>query len=268
MATPLWAVRTTNHIASSSSPAQSMAVIEGTLMDCEFLPLPKDGHTLFHCGVVPRRCLRSCTVWKEINSIKILSRASSCYTVTQSATCKFTCMWVAHAWAALSSTCLCILSLVSATIGSWASAFPTIPMVTPSRMDLTASAFSFDITWLWASATTLSLPFWYLMLNVNPTSDSTQWCWMATKLEVVIMWVSGLWSVFTTNGFQCRYSLILNYAHEWSGTSLHMQHGGIAYKAVFVITPPPIPPCQHQFPRVMAFKSQQKLTQGPQDKLS
>ena len=31
---------------------QSMAVIEGTLMECEFLLLPKDGHTLFHCGMI------------------------------------------------------------------------------------------------------------------------------------------------------------------------------------------------------------------------
>ena len=30
----------------------SMVVIEGTLMECEFLLFPKDGHSLFHCGVV------------------------------------------------------------------------------------------------------------------------------------------------------------------------------------------------------------------------
>ena len=33
---------------------QSMVVIEGTLMEYEFLPLPKDGHTLFHCSMVPQ----------------------------------------------------------------------------------------------------------------------------------------------------------------------------------------------------------------------
>ena len=32
----------------------SMAVIEGTLVECEFLPFPKDGHTLFCSGVVPQ----------------------------------------------------------------------------------------------------------------------------------------------------------------------------------------------------------------------
>ena len=34
---------------------QSMAVIEGTLMEHEFLPLPQDGHALFHCGVVSQK---------------------------------------------------------------------------------------------------------------------------------------------------------------------------------------------------------------------
>ena len=32
----------------------SIAVIEGTLMEQEFLLLPKDGHTLFHHGMVPK----------------------------------------------------------------------------------------------------------------------------------------------------------------------------------------------------------------------
>ena len=34
---------------------QSMAVIEGTLMEHEFLPFPKDGHTLFCYGRVPQK---------------------------------------------------------------------------------------------------------------------------------------------------------------------------------------------------------------------
>ena len=33
--------------------SQSMAVIEGTLVEHEFLPFPKDNHTLFFIGVVP-----------------------------------------------------------------------------------------------------------------------------------------------------------------------------------------------------------------------
>ena len=32
----------------------SMTVIEGTLVECEFLPFPKDGHTFFHGGMVPQ----------------------------------------------------------------------------------------------------------------------------------------------------------------------------------------------------------------------
>ena len=163
----------------------------------------------------------------------------------------------ACAWTAVSSSCLCILLLALATVGSWVLALPAVPMVTPSRLDFTASAFSFDTTWLRASATALSHLFWYLMLNVNPASNSIQWCWVASKLGVVKMWASGLLSVFTTNSFQCMYSwscsaiahfktknsCLVEYAHGWSGTGLHMQQGGITHQAASAITLPPILTC-------------------------
>ena len=107
----------------------------------------------------PRRCLRFCTLWEEIHSMTILSMGSSCCTAIQSVTCKFTCVWVACAWTAVSFTCWCIPLSASATIESWASALPVVPTVTPSRIDFTVSAFSLDVIWLRASATALSLPF-------------------------------------------------------------------------------------------------------------
>ena len=155
---------------------QSMAVIEGTLVQHEFLPLPKDGHTLFHSGVVP---------WEMFQILYFMGAdplhcnfemGSSCCAAMQSVTCKLTYMWVALAWTSVSSTCSCILSSASCTAGSWASALPTVPTMTPFRIDFTTSAPSFDATWLRASATALSLPYWYSMLNMNPASDSTHWC--------------------------------------------------------------------------------------------
>ena len=49
------------------------------------------------------------------------------------------------------------------------------------------SASSFDVTQLRASVAALSCPFWYSVLNVNLTSHSTQWSWVASKLGVVMM---------------------------------------------------------------------------------
>ena len=48
--TTLWPVGTTNCFFQLSS--QCMAVVKGTLMECEFLPLPKDGNVLFCHGMV------------------------------------------------------------------------------------------------------------------------------------------------------------------------------------------------------------------------
>ena len=170
------------------SPTQSVVVIEGTLVECKFLPFPKDGHTLFCSGVVPpidvsdpvhygwRSTPSQFWVW---NFPVVQPHSPN--------TCKFTHMWAVLTWTAVSSTHLCILSSASATAGSWVSALPILPMVTPSRIDFTTSESNFDVTQLRASATALSLPFWYSILNVNPASDSTQWCQVASKLGVVKM---------------------------------------------------------------------------------
>ena len=39
-------------------PSGSMVLVEGTLMEHEFLPFPKDGHTLFHRGMVPQEMFK------------------------------------------------------------------------------------------------------------------------------------------------------------------------------------------------------------------
>ena len=166
---------------------QGMAVVEGTLMEHEFLPFPKDDHTLFHHSVVPQKMLEILYFMGGNPLHHNFEYGIFLLCSTQSITCKFTCMWVACAWTVVYSTCLCIFSLASATVWSWASALPKVPTVTPSRMDFTASVFNFDATQLRTYSTALSLPFWYLILNVNPASDSIQQCLMGSKLRVVKM---------------------------------------------------------------------------------
>ena len=54
IATTLWAVGTTKLHGFLQLSSWGMAVVEGTLLKHEFLPLPKDGHALFHHGMVPQ----------------------------------------------------------------------------------------------------------------------------------------------------------------------------------------------------------------------
>ena len=109
---------------------QSMAVVEGTLMEHEFYPLPTDGHTLIHNGVVPQEMFEILSLMGENPLHHNFEYGIFFCATTQSITCMLMCMWVTCAWTAVSSTCLCILSLASATVGSWASALPVVPMVT------------------------------------------------------------------------------------------------------------------------------------------
>ena len=139
------------------------------------------------CASSPKRYFRSCTFWLEIQSIMVLSIVCSHWVATQSGTCRFTCIWVALAWTAVSQTCLCTSSSVTATTGSWASALPINPMVTQSRMDFTVSMSRFEVILLRASVAALSHPFCYSMLKVNPTSDSTQQCQVVSKFGEVMM---------------------------------------------------------------------------------
>ena len=99
-------------------PGQSMMVIEDTLMEGEFFPLPQDGNALFCHGMVSQKISEILHFIGRNPPHYNFNIGSSCCAATQSITCKFTCMWVACPWTAVSSTCWGILSPTSATIGS------------------------------------------------------------------------------------------------------------------------------------------------------
>ena len=166
---------------------QSMVVVEGTLMECEFLPFFKDAHTLLCLGVVPQ----------EMFEILYFMAGNPLHHNFEYGIFLLHSYPVCHmqVYTHVSGLCLdCNLfnllmyPFISLSHHWFMGISPSCsPYGNPSRMDFTASAFSFDTTWLRASATTLSLLFWYSMLNVNPAGDSTQWCHVASKLRVVRM---------------------------------------------------------------------------------
>ena len=90
-----------------------VAMVEGSVVECQLLPPPKDSFPSSVFVSYPSRCFRSCTFQLEINLITVLSIGSSCWAVTQSVTCRFICAWVALARIAVSQTCLCISSSAS-----------------------------------------------------------------------------------------------------------------------------------------------------------
>ena len=57
------------------------------------------------------------------------------------------------------------------------------------------------------SASVLSCPFWYSNWKLNFTRDPTHWWSVASKLGVVIIYVKGLLSVLTKEGWYNKYSL-------------------------------------------------------------
>ena len=181
-------------------------MVGGSLVEHQLLPVWKDSFFLLSISSSPSRCLRFCTFWLEIPLIVVLSIWSSYWGITQSVTCRLSHTWAALARIAVSQTCLCISSSALATSRLWASTLSVIPMVTLSRMDFMVPVSSFNVTWLRASMASLSHPFWSSMLTVNLTSDSTQQCWVASELGVVMLYMSRLLLVQTMNGFQNRYS--------------------------------------------------------------
>ena len=181
-----------------------MVAIQGSLIEHKIFPLSEDGHSLHLFVLSFKRCFRSCTFRLGIQSIAALNTGYSHWVATQSVTYRFTCIWVALVWMAASWTCLCISFSVSSTTGSWASALPVHPTVTPSWIDFTVFTSSLNITQFRTFVAALSHPFWYLMLKVNQVSDSIQQCWIISKLSVVMINMNGLLSVLTMNGFQGR----------------------------------------------------------------
>ena len=136
-----------------------MAVIEDTLMDHEFLPLPQDGHALFHQGVVTQR-LFEILYFMEGNPLHHNFEYGIFFLHSYMVHYMQVCVPVSSLCLDCSFFNLPMCPFIS--LGHhqvMTSALPEVPMVTLSRMDFTDSAFSIDATWLRASATALSLPF-------------------------------------------------------------------------------------------------------------
>ena len=163
-----------------------VVMVVGSLVEHQLLPLSKDSFSLLSIYIISRQVFQILNFPVRDPLNHSLNIGSSCWLATQSVTCRFTCAWVALARITVSLTCLCISSSALATTRSCASALSVVPMVTPSRMNVMVPASSFDVTWLRASAAAFYSPFWYSMLKVNLTSDSAQWCWVASKLDVVM----------------------------------------------------------------------------------
>ena len=149
MATILWAVGTMNHTRFFQAlwPQCSTVVIEGTL----------GGAWNFSCSLMmaipssvvvwsPKKCFRSCTLWVEILSITDLEYGTLLVVQPPSPLDEslHVCGWPSLGLQFLQ---LAYVSFhqASDTTRSWALALPTVPTVTPSRIDFTTSASNFDM---------------------------------------------------------------------------------------------------------------------------
>ena len=159
MVVTLWAMGDSKLHGFLQLSSWGMVVVEGTLVDHEFLLLPKDGCTLFHYSVVSQEMFEI-LYFMEGNPLHhnfeygiVLLHSHPVY--------------YEHVYTYVSGPCLnCsfFYLFMYPFIGlshHWVMgiSLPAVPVVTPSRMDFTASTFSFDVTWLRASTTALSLPF-------------------------------------------------------------------------------------------------------------
>ena len=115
-----------------------------------------------------------------------------------------------RAWPAVTCTSCSMQQLPLTAVGLWTLAQHMLPNVTPSRIDLTVSGSSWVVTQLSTCATVLSHPFWYSNSKLNCARPPTHQWPVASKLSVVIMYVNGLFSVFTRTTFSIPY-------HQWKG---------------------------------------------------
>ena len=165
MAATWWAMETTKLQNSFHFTSWCVAMVEGSLVECQLFLLMKDSFPSSMFALSPSRCFRSCTSWLEIYSIMVLSIGSSCWAITQSVTCRFTCSLVALARTTVSQTWLCISSSASATTGllfpwwlhpGWTSWFLCPASIWLSSEDLWLHcAIPFGIQcWRWTSQVT------------------------------------------------------------------------------------------------------------------
>ena len=159
------------------------------------------------------------------------------------------------------------------------SALWEVPMVAPSKMACMASSSKWVITWLKASATALSHPFWYSNQKSYLARALTHWCPVASKLGVVMMYVKGLLSVFTRKGWHSRYSLKCSVTAHFNtrNSQLHrmvilLMRGECPAAIGYQVKPSiflflgkncsPIPPSRCLFPVRNPWYNWQKLTLG------
>ena len=132
----------------------------------------------------------------------VLNIRSSFWALAQLVTCICT-----RAQPAVTCTSCSKLQSPSTMAGSWTSAWCADPKVTLSRIDFTVSGSRWVVTWLSAFTTVLSHPFWYSNSKLNHTRAPTHQWPIASRLGVIIMYVSGLLSILTRKDWQGRYSL-------------------------------------------------------------
>ena len=117
-----------------------MAMLEGSLVECQLFLLSKDGHSLPQCShyLLKDALDPVLSDWKSPQSMVLSIRSFCLSSCPISHMQVYTCMGMLLAWTTVSWTCLCISSSASATTGSVnVSLFLLIPQVTLSRMDFT-----------------------------------------------------------------------------------------------------------------------------------
>ena len=113
------------------------------------------------------------------------------------------------------STRTCPAAMHTSFSISWSPSTIAAPKVAPSRMDCTASRPRQVVIQLSTSATVLSHPFWYSTWKLNFARAATHQWPVASKLEVVIIYVRGLLSVLTKKGWYNKYSLKCSMMAWW-----------------------------------------------------
>ena len=164
-------------------------------------------HTSSLPAYLLRRFFRIPFFWLAVQSRMICSTVSSLWAATHSVTCNSTLGHLAEACTVLSWIFLSISSPALITNGSWVPAHQAAPILTPSRIDLTVSMSSLVVILLRTSATVLLCPFCYLISKVYWLSDPTQLYLITSRFGIVIIYVSGLLSVWMMNGFHFKCSL-------------------------------------------------------------
>ena len=94
---------------------QCVAIVEGSLVEHQFFLLFRDSLSLFHVCIISQQMFQILHFLVGNPLDHGLKYGIFRLGATQSVTCRFTGVWMALAWTAVSWTCLCISSSASAT---------------------------------------------------------------------------------------------------------------------------------------------------------